>query len=110
VNARRARLERLRAAYPTAIDRNGCVVRNVLRLERHDLQALARKGAAKPGNKGRLADMRARALNHQGAHQNSIPSWAFTPAEKWCFTSVISVTRSAASISSGLALRPVTTT
>ena len=39
-----------------------------------------------------------------------MPSCAFTPAAKWCFTAVISVTRSAASISSGLALRPVTTT
>ena len=37
-----------------------------------------------------------------------MPSCAFTPAAKWCFTSVISVTRSAASISSGLAFRPVT--
>jgi hypothetical protein len=42
--------------------------------------------------------------------QNSIPSWPFTPARKGCLTRVISVTRSAASISSGLALRPVTTT
>ena len=42
--------------------------------------------------------------------QNSTPSCAFTPAAKWCFTCAISVTRSAASISSGLALRPVTTT
>src|SRR5205809_946917 len=39
-----------------------------------------------------------------------MPGCAFTPAAKWCFTSVISVTRSAAAISSGLALRPVTTT
>src|SRR3546814_710635 len=41
--------------------------------------------------------------------QNSMPFWAFTPAWKGCLISVISVTRSAASISSGLALRPVTT-
>ena len=39
-----------------------------------------------------------------------MPSWAFTPAAKWCFGWVISVTRSAAARSSGLALRPVTTT
>ena len=39
-----------------------------------------------------------------------MPCCAFTPAEKWCFTAVISVTRSAASTSAGLALRPVTTT
>ena len=45
-----------------------------------------------------------------GIGQNSMPSCAFTPAAKWCFTKVISVTRSAASISCGLALRPVTTT
>ena len=42
--------------------------------------------------------------------QNSTPSCAFTPARNGCLTRVISVTRSAASISSGLALRPVTTT
>ena len=39
-----------------------------------------------------------------------MPGCAFTPAAKWCLTSVISVTRSAAASSSGLALRPVTTT
>src|SRR3546814_5073153 len=33
--------------------------------------------------------------------QNSMPFWAFTPAWKGCLISVISVTRSAASISSG---------
>ena len=43
-------------------------------------------------------------------HQNSIPACAFTPAAKWCFTLPISVTRSAASIRAGLALRPVTMT
>ncbi len=50
---------------------------------------------------------------HSGStrkHQNSMPGCAFTPAAKWCFTSPISVTRSAAAIKSGLALRPVTTT
>ena len=45
-----------------------------------------------------------------GGGQNSTPSCARTPAAKWCFTSVISVTRSAAAISAGRALRPVTTT
>src|SRR5262249_24734858 len=39
--------------------------------------------------------------------QNSIPSCAFTPARKGCLTSVISVTRSAASMISCFALRPV---
>ena len=43
------------------------------------------------------------------AHQNSMPCWALTPARNGCLTRVISVTRSATSISSGLALRPVTT-
>jgi hypothetical protein len=42
--------------------------------------------------------------------QNSIPGCAFTPTAKWCFTTIISVTRSAASISAGRAFRPVTTT
>src|SRR5690606_13125512 len=44
------------------------------------------------------------------APQNSIPAWAFTPSRKGCLIMVISVTRSAASISSSLALRPVITT
>ncbi len=44
------------------------------------------------------------------ADQNSTPFWPFTPCRKGCFTSVISVTRSAISISSGFALRPVMTT
>ena len=39
--------------------------------------------------------------------QNSTPFWAITPSRNGCLTRVISVTRSAASISSGLALRPV---
>src|SRR5258708_11239769 len=43
-------------------------------------------------------------------HQNSMPFWALTPARNGCFTRPMSVTRSASSISSGLALRPVTTT
>ena len=45
-----------------------------------------------------------------GRRQNSIPFCAFTPERKGCFTCSISVTRSAASISSSLAFRPVTTT
>lgn len=40
-------------------------------------------------------------------NQNSMPLCAFTPSSNGCFTSVISVTRSAASISSGFAFRPV---
>lgn len=39
--------------------------------------------------------------------QNSMPLCAFTPSSNGCFIIVISVTRSAASINSGLALRPV---
>ncbi len=42
--------------------------------------------------------------------QNSMPFCAFTPARNGCLIMVISVTRSAASISGSLALRPVTTT
>ena len=42
--------------------------------------------------------------------QNSTPAWALMPDRNGCFTSVISVTRSAASISSSFAFRPVKTT
>src|SRR5579863_3796602 len=42
--------------------------------------------------------------------QNSMPAWAFTPERNGCFSIVISVTRSAASISASGALRPVTMT
>ena len=42
-------------------------------------------------------------------HQNSIPRCALIPCWSGCFTSLISVTRSAASISSGGAPRPVST-
>ena len=42
--------------------------------------------------------------------QNSTPACALMPARNGCFTSVISVTRSAASISFSDALRPVSTT
>ena len=47
---------------------------------------------------------------HAAIPQNSMPSCARTPAAKWCLTRPNSVTQSAASTSSGLALRPVTTT
>ena len=111
-----ARLQRLGAADLAAVRGHGGVVRHVLRLERQHAQAAPGEGAAKPGDQQGLADVRARALKHQrqsrvGArHQNSMPSCAFTPAAKWCLVACISVTRSAAAISSGLALRPVTMT
>ena len=108
---RGARLQRLGAADLAAVGRDGGIVRHVLRLEGPHAQAAPREDAGESRHQQRLADVRARALDHDGAggHQNSMPSCAFTPAAKWCFTGVISVTRSAASISSGLALRPVTT-
>ncbi len=112
-NARGARLQRLGAADLAAILRHRRIVRHVLRLERPHPQVAVGEGARQPGHDQRLADVGARALEHEcaGRHrQNSMPACAFTPAAKWCFTSVISVTRSAAAISSGLALRPVTTT
>ena len=116
--ARGARLQRLRAPDLAAVRRDRGVVRHVLRLERPHREPAQRERTRQPGDDQGLADIRARALKHKragGRHrrrsaQNSMPGWAFTPAEKWCFTSVISVTRSAAAINSGLALRPVTTT
>ncbi len=111
--ARGARLQRLGAADLAAIRRDRRIVGHVLRLERPHRQAAVREGARQAGHDQRFADVGAGALEHERARrhgQNSMPACAFTPAAKWCFTSVISVTRSAASISSGLALRPVTTT
>ena len=71
-----------------------------------------RERAAEPRHQQRLADVRPGALQHQGRRpaQYSMPSCALTPERNGCLTRVISVTRSAASRSSGLALRPVTTT
>src|SRR5205807_8291636 len=91
--------------------RHGGIVRHVLRLERSHLEATPGEGARQPRDDQRLADIGAGALQHQRpAHQNSIPGCALTPARNGCLTRVISVTRSAASSSSGGALRPVTTT
>ncbi len=111
---RRPRLHRLGPADLAAFDRDGGIVRHVLRLERRHLQAAAHQRARKPRDDRRLAGIGAGGLNHQrgrrSLHQNSMPFWPFTPARNGCLTSVISVTRSAISISSGLALRPVMTT
>ena len=49
-------------------------------------------------------------ISAAGKGQNSTPACAFTPERKGCLTSSISVTRSATSINSSLALRPVSTT
>ena len=109
-------LQRLRPADLAAVGGHGGVVGHVLRLERPDAKPAPGEGTRQRGDQQRLADIRARALDHEGpgslggGHQNSMPSCAFTPAAKWCFTRVISVTRSAASVISALALRPVTTT
>ena len=111
---RRPRLHGLGAADLAALDRHGGIVRHVLRLERRHLQAATHQRPRKPRDDRRLAGVGAGGLDHQRGrrplHQNSMPFWPFTPARNGCFTSVISVTRSAISISSGLALRPVMTT
>ena len=107
-------LKRLRPADLAAIRRHRRIVGHVLRLEGPHAQAAIAEDTTKPGDDKRFADVRTHALDHEGlaapGAQNSIPSCAFTPAAKWCFTATISVTRSAASINSGFALRPVTTT
>jgi len=59
------RLERLRAADLAAIPGDGGVVRHVLRLEGAHREPAPRESAAEPGDKQRLADIRARALQHQ---------------------------------------------
>src|SRR5262249_4844669 len=111
--ARGARLQRLGAADLAAVRRHRGIVRHVLRLERPHPQTAGGEQAREAGDDQRPSDVGAGALEHErprGHVQNSMPGWAFTPAAKWCFTSVISVTRSAASTRSGFALRPVTTT
>ena len=88
VHARRhprgARLQRLGAADLAAVGGDRGIVRHVLRLERAHAKAAAREGAGQSRDDQRLADIRARALDHEdaGGHQNSMPSCAFTPAAK----------------------------
>ena len=98
------RLQRLGPADLAAVGRHRRIVRHVLRLEGPHGKTARMEGARQPGDDQRLADVGAGALEHDSgstAHdQNSIPACAFTPARKGCFTMVISVTRSAASISS----------
>ena len=112
-------LQGLRTADLAAIGCDGRVVRHVLGLERRDRQTAPAKCSAQTSDQHRLADIGAGSLDHQraghgigpgSAPQNSTPRCAFTPSLKGCLTRVISVTRSAASISSGLALRPVRST
>ena len=80
---RGTRVQGLGAADLAAICGNGSVVRHVLRLEGAHAQAAACEGAGKTGHHHRLADIRARALDHQSlrtdrsGHQNSMPSCAF---------------------------------
>ena len=104
-------LHRLRPADFAAIRGDRGIVRHVLRLERTHAQPGIAEMAAEPGDKHRLADIRAGALQHDGRrHQNSTPICALMPDRKGCLTSAISVTRSAISISSSAAFRPVSTT
>ena len=100
-----------------AVRRHRGIVRHVLRLERPHPEAAIGEKARQTGDDQRFADIGAGPLDHQCArhgkscrNQNSTPGCALMPERNGCLTSVISVTRSAAAISSGLALRPVTTT
>src|SRR4029077_16671039 len=88
------------------------VVGHVLGLEGTHPQAPAAKRPRQPGDDQRLADVRACTLKHdgRGSGQESIAAFAFTPSRNGCLIMVISVTRSAAAISSSRAFRPVTTT
>ena len=71
VDARRhprgARLQRLRPADLAAVGGHRRIVRHVLRLERPHVQAAIGEGARQPGHDQRLADIRAGALEHDGA-------------------------------------------
>jgi len=59
------RLQRLGPADFPAFLGDGRIVRHVLRLERGDPEAAAAGDPAEPGDKERLADVRARPLDHQ---------------------------------------------
>ena len=77
------RLQGLRPPDLAAVVGDRGVVRHVLRLERPHGKSPPRIGAAETGDDQRLADVRARALEHQRpGGQNSMPSWARTPAAK----------------------------
>ena len=65
VTGRNAKTELIEAADLAAIGRHGRVVRHVLRFERPDRHPAQRKGAAKPGDDQRFADVGPRALKHQ---------------------------------------------
>ena len=105
------RLQGLRTADFPAIGSHCRVIGHVLGLERSHRQPAVGEMTAQPGNKHRFADIRAGTLDHDaGRHQNSTPIWAFMPERNGCFTRLISVTRSAISISSSAAFRPVRTT
>ena len=80
---RRPRLHGLGAADLAAVDRDGGIVRHVLRLERRNLQAAPHQRAREPRDDRRLAGIGAGGLDHQRGgrplHQNSMPFWPFTP-------------------------------
>ena len=78
---RGARLQRLRPADLAAVGGHRRVVRHVLRLERPHVEAAIGEGARQPGHDQRLADIRAGALEHDGAggHAPRVPvagDWA----------------------------------
>ena len=64
---RRQSLQCLRAPDFAAVAGDGCIVRHVLRLERHNAQATIGEGARQSRDDQRFADVGPRALNHQRA-------------------------------------------
>ena len=74
-----ARLERLGAADFAAVSGHRGVVRHVLRLERAHRQAAPRVGTRQPGDEQRLADVRARALQHQCRGWSGLTAWQGPP-------------------------------
>ena len=83
-HARRACLQRLRATDLAAVGGDGSVVGHVLRLEGANLETAIFEVAGETSDDQRLADVGPGTLKHDCfcRHQNSMPSWAFTPAEK----------------------------
>ena len=81
---RGARLQGLGAADLAAFFGHRGVVGHILRLERPNRQTTVGQQPAKTGHDQRLADVGPGPLKHQRApgHQNSMPAWVFTPAEK----------------------------
>ncbi len=93
-----------------AVADRGRQLRQRQQLQHHRLVQRIGAEMAHVAAPGQQVGQRCAEIGIEGLHQYSMPACAFTPLRKGCLIMVISVTRSAASISASGALRPVTTT